>query len=68
VVRDYVAKYDNMTPQIADRLANKLLDLEQQRTILKRKYYLKIKAALDQSWLHDSFRWRTRSSASLTYR
>jgi hypothetical protein len=47
LVRDYVAKYDNMTPQIADRLANKLLDLEQQRTNLKRKYYLKIKAALD---------------------
>lgn len=47
LVRDYVAKYDDMTPQIADRLANKLLDLEQQRTNLKRKYYLKIKQALD---------------------
>ncbi len=47
LIRNYVAKYDEMTPQIADQLATKLLDLEQQRNGLKRKYYQKFKEALD---------------------
>ena len=47
LVRNYVAKYDDMTPQVADQLATKLLDLEQQRNGLKRKYYQKFKEALD---------------------
>jgi len=36
-----------MTNDLADQLATKLLDLEQTRNSLKRKYYLKIKDALD---------------------
>ncbi len=47
LVRNYVAKYDDMTPEVADQLATKLLDLEQQRNNLKRKYYHKFKEALD---------------------
>jgi len=47
LIRNYVAKYDNMTPEVADQLATKLLDLEQQRNVLKRKYYQKVKEALD---------------------
>lgn len=47
LIRNYVAKYDDMTPQVADQLATKLLDLEQQRNGLKRKYYQKFKEALD---------------------
>ena len=47
LVRKYVDNYDNMTPQIADELATKLLDIERQRIELKSRYYGKIKAALD---------------------
>jgi hypothetical protein len=47
LIRNYVVKYEDMTPQIADQLATKLLDLEQQRNGLKRKYYQKFKEALD---------------------
>ena len=47
LIRNYVAQYDNMTPEVADQLATKLLDLEQQRNVLKRKYYQKFKEALD---------------------
>ena len=47
LIRNYAAKYDDMTPQVADQLATKLLDLEQQRNGLKRKYYQKFKEALD---------------------
>jgi hypothetical protein len=36
-----------MTPQVADQLASKLLDIEQQRNALKRTYYGKFKSALD---------------------
>ena len=46
-VTDYAANYDKMTPDLADQLANKLLDLEQQRNDLKRKYYRQFKGALD---------------------
>src|SRR5512139_1847145 len=31
LVKDYVSNYDRMTPEAADRLATKLLDIEQQR-------------------------------------
>jgi hypothetical protein len=47
LIRSYAVKYNNMTPQVADQLGTKLLDLEQQRNGLKRKYYLKFKEALD---------------------
>ena len=47
LVKSYAANYGSMTPQVADRLASKLLDIEQQRNTLKRTYYGKFKGALD---------------------
>jgi len=47
LIKDYVLNYDTMTNAKADQLANKLLDIEQQRNELKRKYYEKFKSALD---------------------
>jgi len=46
-VKTYAANYDNMTPQVADELAAKSLDLERQRNDLKKKYYQKFKTATD---------------------
>jgi hypothetical protein len=37
-MKTYTADYDNMTPEVADRLAAKLLDAERQRNDLKKKY------------------------------
>jgi len=47
LVVNYATNYDDMTPQVADQVATRLLDLEQERNNLKRKYYQKFKAALD---------------------
>jgi hypothetical protein len=47
LVKKYVNNYDSMTDEIADQLAMQLLDIEQQRVALKRKYYQRFKAALD---------------------
>ena len=47
LVKDYVSNYDRMTPETADRLAAKLLDIEQQRLDLKKKYYSRVKGILD---------------------
>ncbi len=47
LVKDYIANYDRMTPEAADRMATKLLDIEQQRIDLKKKYYARVKGALD---------------------
>ncbi|HTS65822.1 MAG TPA: hypothetical protein VMH28_27560 [Candidatus Acidoferrales bacterium] len=47
LVKDYAANYQNMTGEVADRLANKLMDIDQQRLELKKKYYARVKAALD---------------------
>ena len=47
LVKDYVANYDQMTPAIADRLATKMLDIDQQRLDLKKKYYARVRGALD---------------------
>jgi hypothetical protein len=47
LVKDYVSNYDRMTPEAADRLATKLLDIEQQRLDLKKKYYARVKGILD---------------------
>jgi hypothetical protein len=47
LVKTYSDNYDTMTPAIADQLATKLLDIEQERNTLKRSYYGKLKAALD---------------------
>ncbi len=46
-ILSYASTYDVMTSKVADELATKLLDLEQQRNDLKRKYYTKFKTALD---------------------
>lgn len=47
LVKDYIANYDRMTPEAADRLATKLLEIEQQRLDLKKKYYSRVKTTLD---------------------
>jgi hypothetical protein len=47
MVKDYTAKYENMTNQVADDLANRALDFEKQRNELKRTYYKRFKDALD---------------------
>ena len=47
LLKQYVQSYDTMTNDVADQLATKLLDIEQQRNDLKRQYYLKFKDALD---------------------
>jgi hypothetical protein len=46
-IRDYAKHYQNMTDATADQLATKVLDLEQQRNEVKRKYYTRFKASLD---------------------
>ena len=47
LVKNYVANYDNMSNERADQLATKLLDIEQQRNELKKRYYQRFKGALD---------------------
>jgi hypothetical protein len=47
LVKSYASNYGSMTPGVADQLATKLLDIEQQRNALKRTYYGKFKSALD---------------------
>jgi len=47
LVKQYVENYDNLTNEVADQLATKLFDIEQQRNDIKRKYYTKFKNALD---------------------
>jgi len=47
LVKDYAANYEDMSDPVADRLATKLLDLEEQRNDLKRRYYQKFKTELD---------------------
>jgi hypothetical protein len=45
-IKEYAAHVDALSYPMADKLATRVLDLEQQRTDLKRKYYGKIKSAL----------------------
>ena len=47
LVKDYAKNYNSMTAEVANQLGTKLLDLEQQRNDLKRRYFEKFKAALD---------------------
>jgi hypothetical protein len=47
LVKKYAENYDDMTDEVADQLATKLLDIEQERNALKRKYYERFKTALD---------------------
>jgi hypothetical protein len=46
LVHTYADHYRSMTDQVADQLAIKLLDLEQERNTLKREYYERFKEAL----------------------
>jgi hypothetical protein len=45
-IKEYAAHLDALTDPLADKLATRVLDLEQQRTDLKRKYHNKFKSAL----------------------
>ena len=47
LIKDYAAKYDAMDAATADNLGTRLLDLEQERNALKRKYFAQFKSALD---------------------
>ncbi len=47
LVHNYTINYENMTDTVADSLAVKLLDIEQKRNELKKKYYLRLKQDLD---------------------
>jgi predicted nucleotidyltransferase component of viral defense system len=49
LIKSYAMNYDSMTASVADQLAGKVLDLEQQRNELKRRYYDKFKAGLDST-------------------
>ena len=46
LIKDYAANYETMTDAKADELINRALDLQQQRTALKRKHYDAIKAVM----------------------
>jgi hypothetical protein len=47
VIRTYAKQYQSMNDATADQLATKVLDLEQQRNEIKRKYYTRFKTSLD---------------------
>ena len=47
LLKDYADHYDEMTGAVADQLVDQLLKIEQQRTDQKRKYYERVKEALD---------------------
>jgi Spy/CpxP family protein refolding chaperone len=45
-IQKYADNYEKMTDTVADELALKMLDIQQQNLALKKKYYPEIKAAL----------------------
>jgi hypothetical protein len=45
-VNTYVQNYGRMTDAMADRLANEVLSIEQQRNAIKKKYYERMKTSL----------------------
>jgi len=45
-IKKYSDNYDRMTEAVADELAIKALDLESQRSMLHKKYYVEMKTAL----------------------
>jgi hypothetical protein len=47
LVKNYAEHYDAMTPDVADQLAQKALSIEDERNELKKKYYARMKDALD---------------------
>jgi hypothetical protein len=46
VVKTYAERYEAMTDDVADQLANQVLAIEQERNALKKKYYDRMKAAM----------------------
>jgi hypothetical protein len=46
-IKTYAANIDKMDDAMADQLGTKVLNLEQQRNEMKRKYYVRFKTALD---------------------
>ena len=47
MLRNYADHYDAITGEVADRLANQVLSIEGDRNALKKKYYERVKTALD---------------------
>jgi hypothetical protein len=45
-IKKYADNFDKMTDQIADELANTMLNIEGQRTALRKKYYAEFKAKM----------------------
>jgi hypothetical protein len=46
LIADYARAYDNITDEVADKLARTALDLESRRQAVKAKYYERIRTAL----------------------
>ena len=46
VVKEYADEFDALTDGVADKLANQVLSIEQQRNALKKKYYDRFKEAM----------------------
>jgi hypothetical protein len=46
LLKDYVENYEGLSDTTADRLANQVLSIEQERNTLKKKYYERMKNSL----------------------
>jgi hypothetical protein len=46
LIKSYAQNYDNLSDQVADKLATGALDLESRRNAVKSKYYERVKKAL----------------------
>jgi len=46
LVKNYVEHYESLTDEVADQLGSEVLSIEQQRNVLKKKYYDRMKEAL----------------------
>src|SRR5262249_5376234 len=46
IVKNYVDHYNRLTDVVADQIASEVLNIEQQRNGLKKKYYERVKEAL----------------------
>ena len=46
-IKEYAKNYENMTDAVCDALIDKALDIENQKTALKKKYYDLMKSALN---------------------
>lgn len=45
-ITKYAANVDTMTDTVAEELASKMMDIEAQRTVIRKKYYQQMKTAL----------------------